>query len=286
MYRVVGAFLAIALSSNCLLFFFRIRAIFDRDRLIVSFFFFLWLSVIGGSLASEFSISVIDIGPTKHCLPDVVKTYSAAGVILLMIYDGFVYFAISWRLLQHAYISGGLKKARSFVSGEGFPDFSKALFQSGQQFFAYVCPEVAIHSKLTIGENRITLVFNVVNIALVYIPGIPPDYRAIWTSPNFVVTNSMACRIFRNIKFGRIIDSPIATSTLSSFRCVAVPAQIRHLAQNTGDNCVVTCLGSPSCSGTDVTENAIELSVKAARDVVEYGNPESTQNESKNAFIV
>lgn len=140
---------------------------------------------------------------------------------------------------------------------------------------------------LTIGENRITLAINIVTLAVASVSGIPPDYRAMCAAPNYVVTNSMACRMFRDIKFGRIMDSLISTSTLSTFRCEAAPVQISRFAQHTSDKCVVNSLGSTNQSRTDVMHDAFELSTKAASDVDEHGMSDSTNaNDSKSVSMV
>lgn len=43
---------------------------------------------------------------------------------------------------------------------------------------------------------------NISTVTLKLIPSVPPIYRAMFAAPNFALENSMACRVYRNLKFG------------------------------------------------------------------------------------
>jgi|SRR5882762_6408241 len=53
---ITGAFVALAISSTSLLFFYRVRAVYSNSCIITSFFGFLWVATSGLSILNSFSI--------------------------------------------------------------------------------------------------------------------------------------------------------------------------------------------------------------------------------------
>lgn len=47
---------------------------------------------------------------------------------------------------------------------------------------------------------------------MLYVPGIPPVYRTMFTVPNIAIMNIMACRVFRNTRFGVIRNTEILST--------------------------------------------------------------------------
>lgn len=45
---------------------------------------------------------------------------------------------------------------------------------------------------------------NLLTVVMVYVPGISETYRSMFTVPNLVLSNALACRVFRNARFGVI----------------------------------------------------------------------------------
>jgi len=73
------------------------------------------------------------------------------------------------------------------LNKKGLPAFSQALLQSGQQYYL------------------ITVGFNVLSTAMILAPAsIPPLFHVMFTIPNVAINNAMACRVYRDIKFGLI----------------------------------------------------------------------------------
>lgn len=126
----------IAFSSTSFLFFLRVRAIFNRNRYVVAFFFLLWLGVLGGSLTVATVGHAVHLGPTQYCSSTEFKSYISAAPITFAVNDTFVFLAISWRLLKNDWGTADCKRGfRSTISGEYLPTFSKALLQDGQVYY-------------------------------------------------------------------------------------------------------------------------------------------------------
>jgi hypothetical protein len=179
-------------SSTALLFFFRVRAIYDGNRYVTAAFFIMWLSVLGGSLTVVTTLSGAHIGNTKYCTSTGFKPYVSAANITIAIFDTCVFLAISWRLLAGSPVvttrdDSALKKSTLF--GRYLPHFSRALFQDGQNYYMYVLKCV-----------RVAMVCNMLVVITNYLTGIPVIYRIIFLFPSIALTNIMACYVFRHTK--------------------------------------------------------------------------------------
>ncbi|KAF9457500.1 hypothetical protein BDZ94DRAFT_225173 [Collybia nuda] len=174
----------VAVSSTALLFFLRVRAIFEKDRTITIVFFVLWLAVLGGSVTAIPSLSGVHIGKTKYCTFSSIGTYRSAANITLAIFDTCVFIAITWRILrdQFTYEVGDQTKSNFF--GRGLPAFSRALLQDGQKYY------------------MVAMIANLLVLIMEFAPGIPLIYRTIFLATGVVLTNIMACRVFRHTKMG------------------------------------------------------------------------------------
>ena len=65
-----------------------------------------------------------------------------------------------------------------------------------------------IFSRVTVGGNILTM-------GMILAPAsLPPVFHAMFTVPNMAINNSMACRVYRDIKFGRISSTATAVGTL------------------------------------------------------------------------
>ena len=139
--RLAVSFYCAVLVFSSLLFFFRTRAIFNRDPWVVTFFAVLWLAVLGGCLA----ILVDAFKPTRLdsttdmipiCFTSGVNLFVAAITIIPLINDTLVFLAISWRLYRNSYdpytLNGGI---RVLIFGDYLPVFSKVLLQDGQAYY-------------------------------------------------------------------------------------------------------------------------------------------------------
>ncbi|KAF8965461.1 hypothetical protein BDZ97DRAFT_1998710 [Flammula alnicola] len=181
----------IAHPSTSLLFFFRIRAMYHDNKFIIVFFFLMWLAVVGGSATAIFGVSGLNIGTTKYCINGKLEPYVSAGAIVPMVYDSFVFVAISWRLMQLSTTEDPTLKegAKVMIFGHNLSAFPKAMLQDGQAYYLS-----------TLGMACMTVI-------IFYIKSIPLVYRSILGIPNLTLINVMACRVFRKTKFGAYRES-------------------------------------------------------------------------------
>jgi hypothetical protein len=130
----------VAVSSTALLFFFRVRAIFNNTYITASFFI-LWLAVLGASLTAVVSLSGVHIGTTEYCMFSNFKPYRSSGNIAFALFDTCVFVAITWRVVagsSKTRTAAGEPKGKPDLFGRYLPAFSRALLQDGQNYYLYV----------------------------------------------------------------------------------------------------------------------------------------------------
>ncbi|KAK7031720.1 hypothetical protein R3P38DRAFT_2521771 [Favolaschia claudopus] len=178
---------AIAVPSTSLLFVLRARAIFDRNPSLIFLFFLVWLSVVASAATTPTAITATNIGHTPFCINIGVKAYAGAAGITPLVNDTFIFLAISWRLFRNSYADTRTSlrgSVRAFITGEYLPQFSRALLKDGQLYYL------------------ITVTANTLTVVMFYNTRVAPTYRVMFTVCNIMVTNAMACNVFRNTKFG------------------------------------------------------------------------------------
>jgi len=143
--KVVDWLFPVAVSFTSLLFFFRVRAIFDNNKYVVAFFAFMWLFVLAGCLTVTQGVTGAHIGPTNYCINASLQDYVQAAAIIPLVNDTLVFLAISWRLVLNSHLDNTLKDgARMLFFGVHMPAFSRSLLQDGQVYYLY-----ALHSSLS-----------------------------------------------------------------------------------------------------------------------------------------
>ncbi|KAG1725080.1 uncharacterized protein EDB91DRAFT_1062437 [Suillus paluster] len=200
---ITGFSYPFAAPATAALFFFRVRAVYDRSTIVTIIFGILWLGTLGAALALPFMLKGEHIGTTDYCIQSSVAPGASAVVIINACSDTLIFLAISWRLANNNF--GGESwgnRIRSFYKGDGLPRLSKTLLQSGQAYYL-----------ATVGLNVATMV-------MILAPSAPPVYHAFLSLPNIALENSMACRVFRSIHLGRI---GVPTSTSAGFSTSAEP---------------------------------------------------------------
>ncbi|KAF7355967.1 hypothetical protein MVEN_00926100 [Mycena venus] len=188
-----NSFYPISSCSTALLFFFRVRAIYNGRRAITLSFGLLWLCMVGGAITIPVSSSAVKIG--SSCVVTGLPTYVGANGLAMTVYDTSVFLAISYRLLANSRVEQSItprETVRALFSGADLYAFSRSLFRDGQKYYL-----------ITIFTNALTL-------AMVYAPDINPVYRGMGAIPNIALTNIMACRVYRNVKLHYVHGVPRA----------------------------------------------------------------------------
>ncbi|KDR73140.1 hypothetical protein GALMADRAFT_72670 [Galerina marginata CBS 339.88] len=173
------------ISLTTLLFFFRVRAMYAGNKVVIGFFFCSWLAVIGASITPIFGVSGSSIGSTRYCLNDRLEPYVASACIVPFVNDTLIFCATTWKLLANSHVNSSFKNSfKVVVFGHYLPVFSKAVLHDGQAYY------------LT------TISLNLLTICLFFNESVPVVYRSFIGVPNIVIMNVMACHVYRNIKFG------------------------------------------------------------------------------------
>jgi len=203
----LGILFFFSVTSTSLLFFFRTRAVFDRNPWIVAFFAGLWLAVVAACVTVIVGVNGVNIGSTRYCIDGTVKPFVTTATIIPLINDTLVFFAITWRLSCNSYARPTLKDGlRVWIFGDYLPIFSRAMLQDGQAYY------------LT------TITINLVAVIMLFNRSVPTILRTVFWLPNVILVNIMACRVFRNTIFGNFREAEIATSIISrELRAEVIP---------------------------------------------------------------
>ncbi|KAF9471757.1 hypothetical protein BDN70DRAFT_887762 [Pholiota conissans] len=194
---ITDAFYPVSLGFSALLFFIRLRAIYNRDRLVVAFFFILWLGLLGTTMIVPITILGANIGPTKYCIDADVPNAVYAAILSPLIHDTLVFIAITYRLVKNAHMEMGFKDGVAVaISGKYLPVFTRGLLKDGQKYYL------------------LSLISNIVTVIMVFDTSVPIPMRSMCATPNIVITNIMACRVYRNTRFGLIREKEVATTTM------------------------------------------------------------------------
>ena len=140
---------SVAFSCTTLLFFLRLRAIYNQNRIIVSTFFTLWLAfpalsiylpyVIGTRISSTHQ-DLEAVEYSKYC-PDEVPLPAQKIVLVVQVvtlaYDTMVFIAISWRLCRISAVKppGPQESLKLLLFGKYLPTFTKSLYLDGQVYY-------------------------------------------------------------------------------------------------------------------------------------------------------
>ena len=138
MIMATSAMGAAAIAANAYLIFLRAQAVFAHNKPAVFAFGLLWLATAACSFASPAAPTGIHIGDTNRCITGKVRAYDSAGVVAAAITDTTIFLAITYRLLTvHVIGQGWSSRMRSFFSGAGMHEVSRALLQTGQLYYLY-----------------------------------------------------------------------------------------------------------------------------------------------------
>ncbi|THH28445.1 hypothetical protein EUX98_g5735 [Antrodiella citrinella] len=252
--KVIGSFAALALPLNCLLFIFRVRAVFNQNRYVVGFFVVLWLAIFGSSMVAPFSVDGLHIGTTKYCIPTKVPADVSIGMTISAVHDTLVYLSITVRLTTFSLASTWSARIKMFLRGNGLGSMSKIVLQSGQLYY-----------MATVGVN-------IVAATVILIPSVPPVYRAMFSPLNVILQNAMACKVYRQLKLGLIKDlemSSVTDETLGSIRFTVYPTQHRNSGRRQG------CRPQPRYTSTE-----LDLAISTIPDILSQPNDHSDDEDN------
>lgn len=134
---ITDAFLPVAMGASGLLFFFRVRAIYEGNLWVSLFFFLAWVPVLATNIAVAATVSGGNLGPTSYCEDATAPKFVTSPFICLAIYDTLVFLAITYKMTMNAHVENldvkrGLNTA---IRGKYLPSFSRALLKDGQVYY-------------------------------------------------------------------------------------------------------------------------------------------------------
>ena len=95
---ILQTFFVFFRASALLLMYFRVCAVYNMNRIVVLFFGFTWLGVIGGAATTFAGLEGTYIGPTKYCTTVVKHDYIIAVTVIGLINDALIFLAIMYKL--------------------------------------------------------------------------------------------------------------------------------------------------------------------------------------------
>ncbi|KAK0486029.1 hypothetical protein IW261DRAFT_1453327 [Armillaria novae-zelandiae] len=205
-YIASGICNVLSQTFTSLIFFFRVTAVWHRNRYVFFFFAVLWFGVIAGAITVPVGIRGARIGTTQQCILVRVPESTQLSVIMPLIFDSCTFFAVTYRILLYSCIEETTRgRIRAFF-GKGVPIVSRNLLLGGQQYYL------------------VAVCGNIVCLVFVLVPGLPAVYRAMCTLPILAIINAMACIVFRRVKFGLITSDGTMMAQLSTFHATSGPA--------------------------------------------------------------
>lgn len=134
--NAVHAWCPITIGFSAYLFFLRLRAIYNRNRIVEVIFFTLWLGLLVATIFVPIGIVGGTVGPTLYCQDAKVALYVTSGQIAPLVFDTLVFVAISWRLCRATCAEMGINRSlKVIIFGEGLPAFTKSLLVDGQLYY-------------------------------------------------------------------------------------------------------------------------------------------------------
>jgi len=206
---VICGFFVVAHSATSFLFYIRVCAVYGMQRSIVLFFGVTWLIVVAGAAATFVSQEGVHIGPTEVCTSRLRNQYIVATSVTDLFNDSLVFLAILYRLSvvnipsnEPALKYSVWDPVRRLTALQGF---TKGFWQDSQIYYL------------------IAVIMNLATMVTFFTLHHPPDspFRVVLISPSATIMNIMACRVFRNVQFGRH-SQPLFTPDLTGpmeFKC-------------------------------------------------------------------
>ncbi|KAI5999801.1 hypothetical protein F5J12DRAFT_846744 [Pisolithus orientalis] len=173
------AFQVVSSAAAAYLFLKRVHAVYFGNKVVRHFFSFLWIVGVGTSCAT-FQDAMDDqheIADTKHCIRYQSQTPVSVAFMGPVLFDTLVYLAIAYKILTSYRMLGW----KALLCGSGLPDFSRAVFQGGQQYYL------------------VTAGVNMTRLAFALLPSVSPSFAVMVSAFSVTLTSIMACRVHRNL---------------------------------------------------------------------------------------
>ncbi|KZP12856.1 hypothetical protein FIBSPDRAFT_936673 [Athelia psychrophila] len=180
-WHLTSATSTIGGAATSLLFFLRVRAVYEKSLPVTIAFGIFWLAIPVTCSIWNISAEASHMGESAQCFLSGFGSFPSICLWAKAAYDTSVFAAITWRIMSYTAVDRVPKSQRwRLIRGVGMPRIYRDLLRGGQQFYF-----------VTIG---VTLM----GAGAVFLP---VDYRSrIWLPlPGKAVEGIMACRVFRQL---------------------------------------------------------------------------------------
>ena len=129
--------------------------------------------------------------------------------IATLVNDTLVLLAVTVGLVMNTYLEPTLKQGIRTVM-YALPAFSRAMLRDNQMYYLWAARILSWYANLIL-QCSATVGCNLLTLVMFYTNSSPTVYRSMFTLPNTMLMNVMACRVFRNTKFSNQWVGPTIT---------------------------------------------------------------------------
>ncbi|KAH7885513.1 hypothetical protein F5I97DRAFT_1404136 [Phlebopus sp. FC_14] len=197
--RAVNGISVITVAASTFLFLKRVQAVFFDNKAVSWSISALWLANVVVAGLVPLGLRGNEIADTKHCAVTGEPPYLVASTITYLIYDSLVFLVISAKIAMSYTVNWRPTTWRIFLSRSSSSCLSQSILRGGQQYYLSVSTFNDHHCYTDWIKPSASVCVNVASVILFFTPAVPPAYRTISMLPAMVLTNSMACRVFRDL---------------------------------------------------------------------------------------
>ncbi|KZP07125.1 hypothetical protein FIBSPDRAFT_965911 [Athelia psychrophila] len=195
--------LGITTSATSFLFLTRIRAVYERSRIVTTIFGAFWLAIVISSVGLIIMVKRNNVEGTQQCTPSKIGPQSMCFLWVKAAYDTATFVAISHRMVSFSReIHPSRTSLWSRARGQGLSQLGRDILQDGQ-FYYFV---------------NITIT---ISAAVVVMLPINDGWRFTLSEPALSLESAMACRVFRRVLL-RPADAEVGPSTSATVQMTTI----------------------------------------------------------------
>lgn len=133
-----GFLCVLSMSTASYLFLRRVHAVYAENKYVQRFFSAFWVMSSLAGLTIPLGIQPTFIPGTHYEKDAGLHPYAAIGAFVPLLFDSFVFLAISYRIASTHSLVDERVSWDTLVSGKALPRLSRAILQGGQQYYLSV----------------------------------------------------------------------------------------------------------------------------------------------------
>ncbi|ESK89249.1 hypothetical protein Moror_5134 [Moniliophthora roreri MCA 2997] len=202
---VILSLLPTFITAECILLFWRLRAIYlDQGRVVIVFLTCSFL-VVSFSVLTPFAGRGFPASPTNsYCTASLNVPLAQALVIVPLVYTIFVFIAISYKLMPPKFDEQDPNQHTSrnfwaFWRTKDLPLLSKTLLQDGQMYIL------------------IFIITTLMSVMPMTVKSVPVIYKFIFVVPHIAIENAMNSYLFRSVRATMLLQNQLAVDATLYF---------------------------------------------------------------------